>query len=264
MSEKALQRVEAGAVEAVASPQNPTDLLLNAFARAVQTNTDAATMKVQMEMLEKLLAKRNKEQFDAAMTRFKKAIPPVLKLKKVEGLYSYAPLESVVRQVRQSLEAEGFTWDFDQEPAPAGFMTGVCTAKNCGHCERRAVTLPVCPGNRASNATKDACGTLTTAQRRAFQNAFGIVVEGEDNDGGKLPQHGPSNKPEPVDATREAKNKLWAMLKPVRGTAQNWTTSNNWLRSQKIIGETQIVADMTADELAIVTEKAEIALGDVQ
>lgn len=268
-------REAGGAIDAVQKPVTPTDILLNAFARAVQTNTDAATMKEQMAMLEKLMAAKAKESYDAAMTRFKAAVPPVIKTKKVEGLYSYAPLDSVVRQVKPALEAEGFTWDFDQEAAPSGSITGVCIAKNSGHSERRAVTLPISSGNRASNATKDAAGALSFAQRRAFQNAFGIVIEGEDYDAHSVQQRGPSRKTDTVksepaqpsvpDTLRDAKSRLWELLKDVRGTfpagtKPNWEAAEFWLRKHKILKLGEKVSELDAAGLAEAYDKASIQI----
>jgi hypothetical protein len=256
----------------VQRPATQVDALVAAIMPAIQGGTDPAVVREQIALMKDLMAMKAKESFQSATTRFKATVPPVLKTKAVEGLYRYAPLDSVVLQVKAELEAAGFTWSFDQDAAQPGQVTGVCIVTHSGHSERRAVTLPISTGNRASNATKDAAGALSFAQRRAFQNAFGLVIQGDDTDA-TLPARtarGPGEPPKPGSApaaaagapnaqTKAAKRALWAALKRVDPSG-NVADATAWLVSQRIIERGQTLDSLDAGALAAATGKVEAFL----
>jgi hypothetical protein len=69
-----------------------------------------------------------------------------------------------------------------------------------------------------------------------------------------------------VDKAKELRKKLWALLKPVRGSDTTFGASNAWLRSQKppIIGESEQVETMDAAALQFAFDKADLTLNPPQ
>jgi hypothetical protein len=259
MSEKSLQKIEpAGAVDIEA-------LLIAAMEKGPDV------VERMMVVRRELCAEAAKAMFDQAIRDFQSECPPIGKGKTVKNdsgatLYHYAPFENILSLVKPAMQKYGlsFTLDTDTE-SKDGWVIATCKITHTGgHSEVSRAKFPLGGGTRAMSTTQVFAAALSFASRRVFCNALGIVTVGEDFDGAdaRAKQHGPSAKPE--DAARDAQKKLWGMLKPVRGTANNWTAANNWLRSQKILNETQIVTDLTVGELEIVIGKSEIAMGDAQ
>lgn len=65
---------------------------------------------------------------------------------------------------------------------------------------------------------------------------------------------------ESKDPLKEAKVRLWALLKDFRGAAQSWTVAESWMRTNKIISESQSVAGMDAGQLADAFDKSQIVI----
>ena len=269
--ENKLQRLEPECQAVALTSDSQVDILIATITPAIRGGTDPAVVREQIALMKDLMAMKAKESFDAAMARFRANCPPVLKTKAVENMYRYAPLDSVVLQVREALEKEGFGWSFDMDQAPSGQVTGVCVASGFGHTERRAVTLPIAGGNRASNATKDAAGALSFAQRRAFQNAFGIVVQGEDTDAHQFAKaKGPGTPPDAAPQGQGAagsppdeaalRQKLWDMMEPVHRGVRSWTPVTTWLHTNKIIPADMAASKIPSDMLPRVIEMTEVQI----
>jgi hypothetical protein len=258
MSDK-LQKIEAAG--AVGKPIDIESLFRAAMERGPEI------VERMMAVRRELNAEAAKAAFDSAIRDFQAECPPIKKNRHVEGLYSYAPFETILAIVKPTMQKFGlsFTLDTDTE-SKDGWVIATCRITHVGgHSDVSRGKFPLGTGTRAMSTTQIYAAALSFASRRVFCNALGIVTEGEDNDGrGGQPQPAGASKPEPPDPAREAIKKLWVLLKPVRGTVANWTAANGWLRSQKIIGPSQIVVDLTVEQLEEVIEKAEIALGDVQ
>lgn len=254
-----IQKFDGGAVSTAPLPKTNVEALIAEILPAIRGGTDPAIVDRQIALFERLMAMKAKENFDGAMERFRGAVPPVLKTKSVENMYRYAPLDAVVLQVREALQAQGFTWSFDQrtDGVPTGHVCGVCIASMGGHSERREVTLPVATGNRASDATKAAAGALSFAQRRAFQNAFGIVVQGDDTDanlGASVP--GWAKGSAQADPLKAAKAKLWALLQQV-GPGESPDQLTGWMQANGIIERKATLASLDAAGLAEASNRVE-------
>ena len=78
------------------------------IARAIDKGTPVETMERILAMAEKVKAGQAKEAFNQAMADFQRECPTITKTKIVKDktgkvLYSYAPLESIVEQVKELL-----------------------------------------------------------------------------------------------------------------------------------------------------------------
>jgi hypothetical protein len=232
---------------------------------------------VSVEKMERLFAlqerweKREAEkQFQSAMIAARKEMPEVTK-DAVGQNSKFAKLEKIDRIAYPIYTSHGFSlhWSEAECGQPEWTRLKCVVLHSGGHREEHFLQGPMDDKGPKGVANKTGIqgmgSTWSYLQRRLLTMIFNIRIVGEDNDGrGGQPQPAGASKPEPPDPAREAIKKLWVLLKPVRGTVANWTAANGWLRSQKIIGPSQIVVDLTVEQLEEVIEKAEIALGDVQ
>lgn len=155
--------------------------------------SQAITHKVDVGTMERLLAMRNqikaeqaKEAFDRALAKFQAECPPIRKDKAVNDKsgklrYKYAPLDTIVAQVKGHLQTNGFSYTTDAV-VEEGWVTAVCKVTHeLGHSEVSNFKVPVDKDSYMSAPQKFAAA-LTFAKRYAFCNAFGILTGDEDND----------------------------------------------------------------------------------
>lgn len=154
---------------------------------------DAIRFKTPVETMEKLLAMRRelkaelaKEAFDLAMANFQKDCPVIEKTKIVKDRqgdvrYKYAPLESIVEQVRKILGENGLSYALDVSQDEK-MLTVACIVKHInGHSETSRFAVPI--GNEQYMTDVQKYGARSTfAKRYAFCNAFGILTGDEDTD----------------------------------------------------------------------------------
>jgi ERF superfamily len=158
------------------------------IAKAIDKNVPVETMERLLVMRRELKAEWAKAQFDNAMSAFQAECPIIKKTKGVktnsgELAYKYAPLESIVDQVKNLLSKHGFSYSVNQPESRAGYIKVAFTVKHkYGHSETTSVELPL--GNKTSimSQTQVEAAALTFAKRYAFCNAFGILTGDEDTD----------------------------------------------------------------------------------
>ena len=261
-----LQKSDAGAVDIVRPKPVDIEALLVA---AMEKGPDI--VERMMAVRRELNAEQAKAAFDQSIRDFQAECPAIKKTRKVEGLYNYAPFENILAIVRPYLQKHGLSFSLDTDTeSKDGWVIAICRITHVGgHSEDKRGKFPLGAGTRAMSATQVYASAMSFASRRVFCNALGIVTEGEDMDGGvKTTQKGPSSKAEPkveppsepVPDAKALQEKLWALLKDVRGT--NWNTAKEWLAKHKIISGAEKITGMTGEELAIVIEKAGIVLAE--
>lgn len=157
------------------------------IAKAIENNVPVETMEKLLAMRRELKAEYAKEQFDNAMAAFQAECPTIEKTKKVyekdkrSVRYSYAPLESIVEQVKDLLAKHGFSYSINtvQDDKMLGV---ICKATHkYGHSESTTFSVPIGSEGFMSDVQKYGA-RLTFAKRYAFCNAFGILTGDEDND----------------------------------------------------------------------------------
>lgn len=155
---------------------------------AVANGVPVETMERLLAMRRELKAEAAKEAFDLAMAGFQSECPTIQKTKEVRtraGIvaYSFAPIESIVQQVRHLLKQYGFSYSFRMENTEEGVKVVCRVVHSAGHSEETPMEVPI--GNKTdvmSNSQVTAAAT-TFAKRYAFLNAFGIMTGDEDTDG---------------------------------------------------------------------------------
>lgn len=174
-----------------ALPQHQVDSLI---AQAIDKN-------VSVEALERLLAMRTQlkqeyaaERFNAAMAHFQAACPIIKKTKSVTTktgvvAYRYAPIESIVHQVKHLIKECCFSYRIETE-TQSEYVTAVCKVMHVdGHSESSSFTVPLGTQTQVMSSTQVVAAALTFAKRYAFCNAFGILTGDEDNDARRVEIH---------------------------------------------------------------------------
>jgi len=184
----------------------------------------AVREKVPVETMEKLLAMRRelkaefaKQEFDKAMAKFQKDCPTIEKKKQVNNKdgtprYKYAPLDSIIKQVKEIIYKNGFSYTIDTDVDDKS-VTAICKVTHKeGHSEISKFKVPIDPGSFMNEQQKFA-SALTFAKRYTFCNSFGILTGDEDDDSNSMsvpdkPQNSPKtapktqNKPIPAKQTK--------------------------------------------------------------
>jgi hypothetical protein len=145
-----------------------------------------------VEVLERLLALQQqeqariaKEQFEAHWAAMLAEYPIARKGKKVMDrsgavLYSYAPIEDIVRVYKPIIVKHGFAWDWE-ESDHEGNAAVTCIVKGYGHEKRTTVEVPVsAPVNKADDPMKMRGKASSYGRRYSFTGAFAIVLQNED------------------------------------------------------------------------------------
>ena len=163
---------------------NPTSLI----AQAIQNNVPVETMEKLLSLQERWEKNQAKKAFDAAMAEFQSKCPVIEKTKKVfekgsttKARYSYAPLDSIVSQVKKHLAKNGLSYTFE-EIKDDKFTEIVCVVTHIqGHSQRTSFKIPI--GEEAYMTDVQKYGArMTFGKRYAFCNAFGIMTSDEDID----------------------------------------------------------------------------------
>lgn len=156
--------------------------------------TLALTQKAPIETLEKLFAlqkevkaEQAKSAFVEAHARFQSQCPVIEKTKIVMNKdgrsirYKFAPLDSIVEQIKKPLADNGlaYTWTVENKD---GTMTAHCkVTHSMGHSESSSFTIPIDTEGYMTAPQKYA-SAQTFAKRYALCNALGISTGEEDTD----------------------------------------------------------------------------------
>jgi len=154
----------------------------NLLSQAVKQGASVETMEKLLAMRRELKAEFAKEAFDKAMADFQKECP-VIKKKKAGGKtnsgqvgYMYAPLESIVEQVKGLLHDHGFSYSIQTKTGDKK-VTAICTAKHVnGHSESSDMEIPLGGKTGIMSDSQVTAAAITFAKRYAFCNAFGILT----------------------------------------------------------------------------------------
>ena len=155
--------------------------------QAVAKGLPVETLERIMVMGREVKAEVAKEQFISAMAKFQSACPIIKREKVVKGKdgkerYRYAPLDSIVSQVKVALADNNISYKFD-EIKDDKTATAVCVVTHTGgHSEQSSFKVEI--GNEEYMTSTQKYGArMTFAKRYAFCNAFGIMTGDDDIDG---------------------------------------------------------------------------------
>lgn len=160
------------------------------ISQAVSQNVPVETMERLLAMRRELKAEFAKEAFDKAMAAFQADCPTIQKTKEVKTdsgarAYRYAPIESIVEQVKTYLQRHGFSYSSNMELIENGttkVKASIKVTHSLGHSEITDMTVPLGSKTRVMSDTQVVAAAQTFAKRYAFCNAFGILTGDEDTD----------------------------------------------------------------------------------
>jgi len=195
-------------------PQDKQIVNFNAetlISQAIDKNVPVETMEKLLAMRRELKAEWAKGQFDKAMAAFQAECPTIVKTKVVHTksgalAYKYAPIESIVEQVKPYLQRNGFSYSTTMQVLPAGVKVACKVTHTDGHNEITEMEVPLGERTQIMSASQVTAAASTFAKRYAFCNAFGILTGDEDNDGANLPKETESPAQTPNFAPRKPYN----------------------------------------------------------
>lgn len=201
-----MKKVKAVAEKGLAVKENSAEVLIS----------QAIAGKVSVETIERLLAMRTqlrqefaKEEFDKAMSKFQRECPVIKKEKCVDFTskrtgsrtkYNYASLDEIIRQVKNLVAENGFSYTIETENTKENITSIVKVKHISGHSEPTRFEVPI-DKEAFMSAQQQYASASTFGKRYAFCNAFGILTGDEDNDGAT---NGGTEKP----TTKPAKVKI--------------------------------------------------------
>jgi len=153
---------------------------------------------VSVEVLERLVglqervSDRNaRAEFFEALANFQDEAPEINKSRtakittKAGGQYgyTYAPLENIVRAIREPLRRHGFSFTWDTQGLEAGILNVICVLRHVGgHEERSTFPVPTQTDAAMSGAQKHGAA-LTYGRRQSLVAVLGLTTADDDVDG---------------------------------------------------------------------------------
>jgi hypothetical protein len=260
-----LQKEQAGAVARPIDLPRMFDMAMERGPEGVQMLKELVVLRREME------EEAAKREYTAAMVKTQAEMPTVIKSSRnPSNNSSYVKFEHLDEVARPIYQSNGFSLEYSERecPTPEKIRIACKVSHVRGHFEEHFLDgSPDDTGAKgAPNKTKiqGQGSTFSYLQRYLLKMIFNMRTVGEDNDG----QGARTVKPRgPEDSTGQTqtdtdplKKRLWNLLLPVRGAARTWETAEGWLEGKKIIRNDQSVSKMTAEELAVVIDNAELAL----
>ena len=155
--------------------------------QAIEKDVPVETMEKLLTMRRELRAEWARDQYHTALANFQSELPVIKKTRKVMNKdgkterYSYAPLDSIVAQVKKLLEKHGFSHREDAT-IDGKFVKAQCIITHRhGHSETSEFAVPIDPTAYMNDAQKYA-SALTFSKRYAFCDALGILTGDADTD----------------------------------------------------------------------------------
>lgn len=157
------------------------------ISQAITANLPVDTMERLFALRKDMKAEAAKEAYIAALSEFQGACPIIRKTKKVmnkDGTtvrYMFAPLDSIVDQIRKPLADHGFSYRWETK-TENGEINAICIVTHkFGHAESSAFAVKVDTEGYMTGPQKSA-SALTFAKRYSLCNALGISTGDEDTD----------------------------------------------------------------------------------
>lgn len=170
---------------------------------AINKKVDVGTMERLLAMRKDLKAEHAKEQFNRSMAAFQADCPTIKKTKEVKTsggsvAYRYAPIESIIDQVKTLIKTHGFSYSFRQELKEDGVKVTCIVVHELGHSEEYSMEVPFGNKTNVMSQSQVAAAASTFAKRYAFSNAFGILTGDEDTDAAPMEDTGGTRRVERV------------------------------------------------------------------
>ena len=161
--------------------------IISLIAQAVDKGAAVETMEKLMTLQELWEKNQAKKAFDEALSNLQKNLPVIQKTKKVlnkDGRtirYQYAPIESIIEQIKELLANNNLSYKWEVENKE-GFIKATSVITHImGHSEASSFEVPI-DKEGFMTAPQKYASALTFAKRYAFCNALGIATADEDTD----------------------------------------------------------------------------------
>ena len=167
--------------------QSETNSVESFISQAISSGASIDTIKELMSMRKEYKAEVAQAGFVTAMSGFQSECPVIKKTKKVlnkDGKslrYQYAPIESIVEQIKKPLAKYNLAYSFDVKNE-TGFIIAIVTiTHSLGYSKTSEFKIPIDTEGYMTAPQKYA-SALTFAKRYALCNALGISTGDEDTD----------------------------------------------------------------------------------
>lgn len=197
------QEIEVSQPKQVLVQQTNDSSVETFISQAIQANVPIETLERLLAMRKEVRADQAREAFTMAMAKFQKECPVIAKTKPVKNkngdvTYKYAPLDSIILQVKEALGNNDLAYDFDEKKSEDGKkLTAICTiTHSMGHSKSASFEVEI--GTEAYMTDTQKYGArMTFAKRYAFCNVLGIATGDEDTDARELTKKEPKKPLDP-------------------------------------------------------------------
>jgi hypothetical protein len=172
----------------------PVDGLI---ASAVEKNLDVDKLERLIDMRNKELARQAKLDYDEHFAAMQLDYVPVSKTKAAldrdgkKVLYRYCPLEDILRVYQPIISRHGFSYRWSEETISPTEKRMWCVVAGFGHEERSYVDIPIQAATSFTNSVQQRGSATTYGKRYSFVDAFGVIIDGEDDDATSI-NHAPA------------------------------------------------------------------------
>lgn len=239
----ALVTQQPGAMTQPSQQAEPADIFAVIARAAADPTVDLAKMQGLIALRNDELKRVAKVEFNQAMAAAQTEMPMVIKRGDNSSTNSkYARLEHIKVAIAPILSKYGFALMFSEGDSgnPAKMRVLCDILHKGGHEEQRKMDLSMDDMGMKGSATKTKihgeASAFTYGCRYMTAAIFNIIIVGDDKDG-------VNSRPKPANPAatseelriKELAKQLWEVLKPVRGTENNWNQANQFLWSSDIL-----------------------------
>jgi len=154
---------------------------------AIEQHLPVETMRELFNLQKEVRAEQAREAFTEALANFQSKCPVIEKTKKVMNKdgrtvrYKFAPIDSIVEQIKKPLAECGFSYTWSVKNAPGEITAVAKLTHKLGHSETSELTIPI-DKEGFMTAPQKVASALTFAKRYTLCNILGISTGDEDTD----------------------------------------------------------------------------------
>lgn len=172
------------------------------IAAAIEKDLDISKLHALMELRREWMAEQAKKLYFEARTAFQAECPVIQKDKIVydkygKERYRYAPTDRIVREVKDLLTKNGFSWETKGKQTETSYTAIVVATHVAGHSEYGEFTVPI-KGDYMTDQ-QIVASARSFAERYAFCGVFGIKTSEHDDDGNIFSIEATGLLPEQID-----------------------------------------------------------------
>ena len=163
------------------------DDVSNFISQAIENRLPVEAMERLFTLYKEVKKEKAKEAFVTALAEFQKKSPIIQKTKKVlnkDGKtirYMYAPIDSVIEQIKKPLSDSGLSYNWDSYRED-NHIKVICKLTHiAGHTETSTFDIPIVPSQYMTSPQSYATA-LTYAKRYTLLDVLGIATAEEDTD----------------------------------------------------------------------------------